>query len=154
MEHRKEDFPSIFKHPDLGIQVAPIICYESVFGEYVSKFFKNTNAEFMIIITNDGWWGETQGYKQHLSYARIRAIENRKSIARSANTGVSCFINEKGEIISSLPYGRDGVLFKKISINRKKTFYIKNGDYLFKINFFIIIIISIYTIIYRLYIKK
>ena len=49
------------------------------------------------IITNDGWWSESQGYKQHLSYAKIRSIETRRSIARSANTGSSAIINKKGE---------------------------------------------------------
>ncbi|WP_238784266.1 apolipoprotein N-acyltransferase [Blattabacterium cuenoti] len=149
MEHGKQDDPiTIFLHPFLEVKVAPIICYESVFGEYVSKFFKK-NAEFMAIITNDGWWGRSQGYQQHLYYARLRAIENRKYIARSANTGVSCFINEKGEIISSIPYGIEGVLSNKIFINKKKTFYIKYGDYISKISFFLSIIIFIYTVIYR-----
>ncbi|WP_238783795.1 apolipoprotein N-acyltransferase [Blattabacterium cuenoti] len=153
MEHGKDPHYTIFTHPFLGIKIAPIICYESVFGEYVSQFFKK-NAEFMTLITNDGWWGVSQGYKQHLSYACLRAIENRKFIARSANTGVSCFINEKGEIISSIPYGKKGVLSRKIFLNKKKTFYIKYGDYIFKISFFLSIIILLYTITYRLCIKK
>ncbi|WP_185866612.1 apolipoprotein N-acyltransferase [Blattabacterium cuenoti] len=153
MEHGKQEEPVVFIHPDLGIKVAPIICYESIFGEYVSKFFKK-NAEFMIIITNDGWWGFSQGYKQHLYYARLRAIENRKYIARSANTGVSCIIDDKGQILSFLPYGRDGVLSSKVRLNRKKTFYIKYGDYFSKISIITSIIIFIYTIVYRIYIRK
>ncbi len=153
MEHGKQKDPIVFMHPDLGIKVAPIICYESIFGEYVSEFFKK-NAEFMIIITNDGWWGGSQGYKQHLYYARLRAIENRKYIARSANTGVSCIIDEKGQILSSIPYGMEGVLSSKIRLNRKKTFYIKYGDYLAKISIITSIIIFIYTIIYRMYIRE
>ncbi len=152
MEHGKQNIQNVFVHPDLDIKIAPIICYESVFGEYVSKFFRK-NADFIVIITNDGWWGFSQGHKQHLYYARLRAIENRKYIARSANTGVSCVINEKGEIISSLPYGKEGVLSHKIFLNRKKTFYIKNGDLFFKASFFTCILILVYTIGYRLILR-
>ncbi|WP_238784989.1 apolipoprotein N-acyltransferase [Blattabacterium cuenoti] len=151
MELGKENYPSVFKHPYLGIKIAPIICYESVFGEYVSNFFRKKNVEFMVIITNDGWWGLSQGHKQHMYYARIRAIENRKYIARSANTGISCFINERGEIISHIPYGEEGVLYNKIYLNKKKTFYIKYGDFISKISLLTTIIILLYTIIYNIY---
>ena len=72
------------------IKIAPVICYESVYGEYVTDYIKK-GANLIFILTNDAWWGDTQGYKQHASYARIRAIETRRSIARSANTGISCF---------------------------------------------------------------
>ncbi|WP_238786203.1 apolipoprotein N-acyltransferase [Blattabacterium cuenoti] len=153
MELGKEDYPSVFKHPFLGIKIAPIICYESVFGEYVSNFFKK-NAELMVIVTNDGWWGNTQGHKQHMYYARLRAIENRKYIARSANTGISCFIDEKGEIISYIPYGKEGFLYRKIYINKYKTFYTKYGDYFYKVSLLIILLLLIYTAILHINFKK
>ena len=92
-----QDKREIFKLNN-GTKVAPIICYESVYGEYVTQYVRN-GAQFLAIITNDGWWSESQGYKQHLSYAKIRSIETRRSIARSANTGSSAIINKKGEII-------------------------------------------------------
>ncbi|WP_341654798.1 apolipoprotein N-acyltransferase [Blattabacterium cuenoti] len=153
MEFGKENYPSVFQYPYLGINIAPIICYESVFGEYVSNFFKKKNVELMVIITNDGWWGVSQGHKQHMHYARIRAIENRKYVARSANTGISCFINEKGEIISYIPYGKEGFLYNKIYLNKNKTFYIKHGDFLSKISLLTTIIILLYTITYNTYNK-
>ncbi|WP_185853345.1 apolipoprotein N-acyltransferase [Blattabacterium cuenoti] len=150
MELGKENHTSVFKHPHLGVRIAPIICYESVFGEYVSNFFKK-NAELMVIITNDGWWGSSQGHKQHMYYARLRAIENRKYIARSANTGISCFINEKGEIISHIPYGKEGVLYDRIYLNDKKTFYIKYGDFISEISLATIIIILLYLACVSIY---
>ncbi|BAM99314.1 apolipoprotein N-acyltransferase [Blattabacterium cuenoti] len=151
MELGKENHPSVFQYPYLGIKIAPIICYESVFGEYVSNFFRKENVELMVIITNDGWWGVSQGHKQHMYYARIRAIENRKCVARSANTGISCFINETGEIISYIPYGKEGFLYDKIYLNKKKTFYIKHGDFLSKISLLTTTIILLYTITYNIY---
>lgn len=112
--------------------VAPIICYESVYGAYVTDYVKQ-GANFFAIITNDGWWNTSQGHKQHLSLARLRAIENRRSIARSANTGISALINEKGDILSSIPYGEKGALKGSISVNNKTTYYTDQGDYIFRI---------------------
>lgn len=86
-----------------SLATAPIICYESVYGEYVTNYVKN-GADFLSIITNDAWWGDTQGHRQHLSYARLRAVESHKYVARSANTGISAIINGRGDVISELGY--------------------------------------------------
>lgn len=88
------DVRQVFTTPR-GIRYGAAICYESVYGEYFTEFVRN-GAQLMCIITNDGWWGDTPGYHQHFSYARLRAIETRRSIARSANTGISGFINARG----------------------------------------------------------
>ncbi|BAV94570.1 apolipoprotein N-acyltransferase [Ichthyobacterium seriolicida] len=123
-----------------GIKVAPIICYESVFGQYITEYLKK-GAELLFIVTNDGWWSDSQGHKQHLAYSKIRAIENRRSIARSANTGISAIINQKGEIVDSLPYGERGVLEGQLHINKSLTFYSKNGDYIARIALLLSVII-------------
>jgi apolipoprotein N-acyltransferase len=122
---------SIFKNAD-STGIAPIICYESVYGEYVTDYVKN-GAEILAIITNDGWWGNTQGHQQHLSIARLRAIENRRWVARSANTGISAIINPEGEIISSLGYEKRGALKETIYKNSCITFYATHGDYIVRI---------------------
>ena len=93
----RQDEPSKFTAKD-GVKIAPVICYESVFGEYVTQYVKK-GAGLIFIITNDGWWRNTPGYKQHFSFARLRAIETRRSIARAANTGISCFINQRGDVV-------------------------------------------------------
>ena len=85
------------------IDVAPIICYESIYGEFVAKQ-ANQGADFLCILTNDGWWGDSPGHAQHFSFAKLRAIENRKWVARSANTGISGFIDEKGNVIQKTSY--------------------------------------------------
>lgn len=120
---------------DKGISVAPIICYESVYGSYVSDYVTN-GAQFLAIITNDAWWNNSQGHKQHLSLARLRAIENRKWIARSANTGISAFINPSGQIVQSLGYGKQGILKGNVYPNNTVTFYARQGDFLARIAIF------------------
>ncbi|MFI8378776.1 apolipoprotein N-acyltransferase [Leeuwenhoekiella sp. NPDC079379] len=117
-----------------GTKVGPVICYESVYGGFVTDYV-NAGSQFLAIITNDAWWGDTQGHKQHLNYARLRAIENRRSIARSANTGISAIINQKGEIEKELGYGLGGSLKGVINKNDEITFYTKYGDYLAKMAF-------------------
>jgi len=124
----KQDYPSIFKINDELI-VAPVICYESVFGEYIGKFVQ-LGANIITVMTNDGWWGNTPGHKQHFYYARLRAIEHRKFIVRSANTGISGFIDPDGNIINKTEFWTDDVIKVPVSINNQKTFYTKNGDYL------------------------
>lgn len=136
---------SVFTSLNKKYKAAPIICYESVYGEFVTEYVRN-GANFLAIITNDAWWNETQGHKQHLSYAKLRAIETRRSIARSANTGISAFINPKGEITSALGYGTKGALNSKISINNKFTFYVLAGDYIARISFFIALLLLLFAI--------
>ena len=114
-----------------GTKVAPIICYESIYGEYVTEYVRN-GAQFLAIITKDGWWSESQGYKQHLSYAKIRSIETRRSIARSANTGSSAIINKKGEIVNQLDYNTKGIINGKINLSDELTFYVKYGDFIYR----------------------
>ena len=134
-EHR-----SVFTSSNSKFKVAPIICYESVYGEFVTGYVRN-DANFLAIITNDAWWNETQGHKQHLSYARLRAIETRRDIARSANTGISAIINARGDITSRLDYNTKGALSGQITTNEKKTFYVMAGDYIARISVFILIFI-------------
>ena len=129
-------------------KVAPIICYESVYGEYVTNYVKN-GAQLLAIITNDAWWDNTQGHQQHLSYARLRAIENRKNVVRSANTGISAVINSKGEILESLAYEEQGSLKANVHLNNTQTFYIRFGDYLPRIAQFLALFIFLFALTRR-----
>ncbi len=112
-----------------GIGVAPVICYESIYGAFVTDYVKN-GAQFIAIITNDGWWGNTSGYHQHAAYARLRAIETRRSIARAANTGISCFINQRGDMLQQTPWWQPTALSGTLNLNTAFTFYTHTGDYL------------------------
>jgi apolipoprotein N-acyltransferase len=119
----------VFNKPDKGIAVGSIICYESVYGEFVSGFVRK-GANVLFIITNDGWWNGTLGYLQHLQYARLRAIENRRDIARCGNTGISAFINQKGEITKKSRWWEECLLTGKLQTNTQITFYTRHGDYI------------------------
>lgn len=116
-----------------GYKIAPSICYESIYGEFMRNYVRN-GANLICIITNDGWWKNTPGHKQHMNYARLRAIETRTWIARSANTGISCFIDPTGTVINPQPYNTSAAL--KLSIpatNHSTTFFVKYGDWLSKL---------------------
>ena len=118
---------AVFSHTNSKLKAAPIICWESIFGEFVTGYV-NEGATFLAVISNDAWWGETPGHKQLFSYTRLRAIETRRDIARSANTGISSIINAKGEIISQTSYNTKTTLSGKLSSRSNLTFYVRFGD--------------------------
>ncbi len=145
--HGTQDYRDTFSSPQDGIRVAPVICYESIFGEYVTEYIREKGGNFIFVITNDGWWGDTPGYKQHNSFSSLRAIENRRSVARSANTGISAFFNQKGEILQTLGWWeRDGIK-ENLNANDKLTFYTKNGDYIGRIALLLTLIILACTVL-------
>ena len=100
----------------------------------------------MFITTNDGWWGNTAGHRQHFIYARLRAIETRRSIARSANTGISAFINQRGDILQESNYWEPAVLKDSINANDKITYYTQQGDYIARIAAFISVMLLLIAI--------
>lgn len=103
------------------------VCYESVYGEYCTGYVKQ-GAEFLSVITNDAWWGDTPGYRQHLSYSSLRAIELRRDIVRCANTGISAFINQRGDIVSSTRWWERSTLHSKVNANSQITPFVRYGD--------------------------
>jgi apolipoprotein N-acyltransferase len=137
-----------FKHTDGSLKIAPIICYESVFGEYVTEYVKK-GAEVLFIITNDGWWENTIGYKQHLNLASLRAIETRRQVARAANTGVSCIIDIRGTRTEESGWWSEETIKGTIIPQTGITIYVRYGDYLLLISAFIsaIILLTIFIII-------
>lgn len=128
-----------------GFKITPAICYESVYGEYLS-YFTRQESDIICVITNDGWYDDTPGHKQHCSFSQIRAIENRRAVVRSANTGISCLIDDRGEIISSIPWDEEGVLQGELPVNSELTFYVKYGDLLGRVALFLAIGLLIYAI--------
>ncbi len=133
-----------FSSLDSETSVAPVICYESVFGEYVSSYVRK-GADVIFILTNDGWL-RSPGYMQHLHFARLRAIETRRDIARSANTGISAFINQKGELLRTTEWWERNALKGTLNANNEQTFYVEYGDYIGRVSTFLAVFALLYLI--------
>jgi len=137
-----QDEREVFEFKDMGI--SPTICYESVFGEFNVEFVRN-GSQAIFISTNDSWWQDSPGYKQLLDYGRLRAIETRRGIARAANTGITCFIDQKGDITESLPWWTEGALKGTVYFNDEQTFYVKHGDYLSRVSALFAVLLLLWT---------
>jgi len=104
-----------------------LICFDSAFPQQ-SRRLVQEGAEFLAVITNDGWFGRTSGPYQHAQLAAFRAIENRRSVVRCANTGVSGFFDPVGRITQETPIFEDAVVVNDLVVNREMTFYATHGD--------------------------
>ena len=140
--------------PSGRLKIAPVICYESIFGEFVTDYVTKAGANIIFVITNDGWWSDTPGYIQHNSFSCLRAVETRRSIARSANTGISCFINQKGEILQRIGWWKRSAIRDTLNANDKLTFYVKYGDYCGRISLFAGIFLALYTLVKTIIMRK
>ncbi|GJM36228.1 MAG: apolipoprotein N-acyltransferase [Saprospiraceae bacterium] len=129
-------------------RVAPVICYESVFGQYFAGYVRQ-GAQLAFIMTNDGWWDNTAGHRQHLYFASLRAIETRRSIGRSANTGVSAFINQRGDILQPTKYNETTAIRGTLHLNDKITFYTRWGDMIARIALFLSIMLLLNNFVKR-----
>lgn len=144
----RQDEPSNFTFKD-GNKAAPVICYESVFGEYLTRSVRK-GAGIIVVITNDGWWKDTPGYKQHLSFSRLRAIETRRSVIRSANTGISCFVDQRGDIFSPTEWEKETAIKGTLNYNYDVTFYLKYGDYIARVSLFITVLLLLYLFVRKI----
>ena len=118
--------------------IQPLICYESIYGDLPKE-----NANLIAIITNDGWWKNTAGYKQHFEYARLRGVEQRKMIIRSANTGISGVISPYGEVIVTTNWDEAICINTDVILNNEVTFYSMFGDYIGRLSVFVAVILFI-----------
>ncbi|MBV5313836.1 MAG: apolipoprotein N-acyltransferase [Prolixibacteraceae bacterium] len=131
-----------------SMKYGSVICFESVFGEYCSKIVQR-GANVLVVITNDGWWKSSPGSWQHFSYSRLRALETRRSIVQSANTGISGFINQRGNVLKKTKLNSFEAIQSTIQLNAEVTFYSNYGDYLGRICQVLSGLISAFTIIYN-----
>jgi len=124
-------------------KILPLICYESIYGDIISQ----KNPDFLCVITNDGWWKNTAGYKQHFQYSRLRAIEHRKYVVRSANTGISGLIDNRGNVICQTNWDEKTAFTGYLSYAKTRTFYNIYGDYIGRISIFVFITFLIINIV-------
>ena len=111
-----------------GVQrIGAVVCYESVYGEYCAGYVRK-GANLLTVITNDAWWGDTPGYRQHFNFSRLRAIETRRWIARCGNTGISAIIDPKGNVLDRTPWWEEAVLQGQVQLLQGQTFFVRYGD--------------------------
>ncbi len=108
-------------------QTGVLICFEILFPSIAAEFVKN-GADLLTTITNDAWFGYTSAAKQHFSIAVFRAIESRRTVARAANTGISGFIDPKGNVLAATPLFTDQAITQKIPALKQISFYTRYGD--------------------------
>ena len=120
--------PELLNLPN-GLTFVPLICYEAIFSNFLKPSAKN--ADFILQITNDAWFGKSIGPQQHLAQLRIRAIEYGLPVVRVANTGISAIIDANGEVIKKLPVNKSGYLDSFIPARKHSTIYGLYGDLIF-----------------------
>jgi len=143
----RQDEPSVF-YSQSGIGVAPAVCFDSIWGEWIGTSV-HRGAQFIAIITNDGWWENTTGKDQHLDYAKLRAIETRRWVCRSANTGISAFINQRGDLVQHTKWWTRTAIKQDINLNSDLTFYVLHGDYLAELGCILAVLGVVFIVIKR-----
>ena len=127
------------------MRIGAAICYESVYGELVGNFVKN-GANLLCVITNDSWWDDSPGHRQHFEMSRLRAIETRRYVLRAANGGFSGVIDPLGKVLEKTNYDERTAIQTTVYAQNNETFYVKHGDYLARIGIFLTFIGIIYSI--------
>ena len=122
-----------------NISISPSICYEIAFPELIRKTASESNL--LVTVSNDTWFGSSYGPIQHLEIAQNRALEHKKAILRSTNTGISAFISNNGKILEKQGYFEDKILKTEVNLYEGKTFYAKYGNLLLYLILSVILII-------------
>lgn len=112
-----------WRNLQLGIQ----ICFEIIFPDLARAMVEN-HAMLLVNITNDAWFGQTAAPYQHFSMAVFRAVENKRSLVRAANTGISGFIDPTGRTVAATSLFKEAVLVRSVPLITDKTFYTRHGD--------------------------
>ncbi|MGH9799288.1 MAG: apolipoprotein N-acyltransferase, partial [Blastocatellia bacterium] len=109
-------------------RVGAFICYEAAYPDLVRGFVKN-GATLLVNVSNDAWFGNTAGARQHLAHARMRAIENDRDLVRVTNSGISTLIKANGQVIEALPSFQTGTQVWRPELRRGQTLYSQRGDW-------------------------
>jgi apolipoprotein N-acyltransferase len=120
---RRHDKPGSPRSVRFGVA----ICYEVIFPDLVRQFAAN-GAEFLVTITNDGWFGPSSAPAQHFAMVVFRSVENHLAFARAANSGISGFVDPFGQITQATPLFTELALHATIPIKYSRTFYSYYGD--------------------------
>lgn len=108
-------------------QIGGLICYEDLFP-YIARKQTALGANILTVVTNDAWYGNTSAAYQHLALSVFRAVENRRWLVRSANTGISAVIDPSGKVMSSTGLFEDGLIVANAGLRSEKSVYTLTGD--------------------------
>jgi len=147
----RQQEPGVF-YSASGIGVTPAICYDSIWGEWIAGSV-NKGSQLIAIITNDGWWEDSSGKDEHFDYAKLRAIETRRWVCQSANTGISAFINQRGDVVQQTKWWTSTAIKQNINLNSDLTFYVLHGDYIAKLGS-LLALLGIGFVVYRKIVRK
>ena len=142
----RSDHAALFEKE--GVKAGPAICYEGLYGDWFARFVRE-GADVMLVMSNDGWWGNTPGHKRLFDFCRLRAIETRRAIARSANTGVSGFITSRGDVEQRLNWDERGVLTQEVETSQRTTAYVEYGDWVGRMGLLLTLLGVLYFSAYR-----
>lgn len=131
-----------------GVKYGPAICYEGIYGDCFARFVRE-GAEVMLVMSNDGWWGNTPGHLRLFDYCRLRAVECRRAIARSANTGVSGFITARGDVVERMDWDERGVQTAAVEVRGGETLYVTYGDWVGRMALLVTLLGVLYYSAYR-----
>ena len=133
-DFQRGDSTEPLRLPGKDVQIIPLICFEDTVGRLTRKFVR-PESQFMVNVTNDGWFGTSPAAEQHLANARFRCVELRRPMARSCNTGVTCLIDVRGHVTAILEDPEEGVFVKgalastlRVPSEPVMTFYARFGD--------------------------
>ncbi len=122
----EEELLTLYRYDKAGkgdvtdsVKILPLICYESVYPLHTKKY-ASKGAQLLVVVTNDSWYGNTSGPYQHRDFAKLRAVENRLPVIRAANGGISCIIDERGIIHTSLPMYTKGIIVESMALPLSK----------------------------------
>jgi len=121
--------------------IGAAVCYESVYGEYCAGYVRK-GANLLTVITNDAWWGDTAGYRQHFNYSRLRAIETRRWIARCGNTGISAIIDPRGKVLDRTPWWQEAVLQGQVQLLEGQSFFVRYGDFVGRVSVLLFLLLG------------
>ncbi len=136
-----------------SIPVGCAVCYESVYGDFCAGYVRKGGAQLLAVITNDAWWGNTPGYRQHLSYSRLRAIETGRWVARCANTGISAIIDPRGRVVSRTSWWEPALLEGDVQLLKGETFFVRYGDITGRVSVLLLLLLGA-AAIFRPYKKR
>jgi apolipoprotein N-acyltransferase len=132
-----------------GTKLGTFICYESIFPDEIRQF-ANNGAQVLVNISNDGWYGDSGAYAQHLKQSRMRAVENNRWLLLDTNTGVTAAIDPYGRIVASAPRKTRTALQAPYALSAVTTFYTRHGDWFA----YLCAIISVAALFMRVFVHK